>query len=138
MYLPQLDGTAARSPGASAAEATQVRHALRAEVRRRRDGLHVREQRHGECVAERAEDGFVRLSVPVELVRCAEEGVRLGHGYAGYGQPAAAVRRGDGGRWHAVVLEPGPDEHERVWVRRNELGDLLLGQVRAVSTQQHT
>ena len=63
------------------------------EVRRWRDRLDVCVQQRGDRVANRAYYRFVRLRIPVELIRRIEELVCLGHGHVGDLQPGAAVRR---------------------------------------------
>ncbi len=97
------------------------------EERRRRDGLHVCVQHCGQCIADRAENrGVVRPGMPVELVRRTEQLVSLGHENAGDRQPVATMCRRDGGGLQAMVCKPGVDELECVWMRRDQLSDLLL------------
>ncbi|KAH9034246.1 hypothetical protein EDB85DRAFT_1889898 [Lactarius pseudohatsudake] len=85
------------------------RRAWRAEVRRRRDRSHVPVRNRRERVADGAENTIPRLGVLVDRQR----------------QPAAAVCRRDGG---GNTVVPGIDEPKSIRVRRDKLGDLLLGQ----------
>ena len=84
-------------------------------------------QHYGKRIADRAENGgVVRPGIPVELVRCTEEFVSLGHGHARERQPVAAVCRRDVGELYSMVCEPGVNEPERLWVRRNKFSDPFL------------
>ena len=71
-------------------------------------------QGYGERVAHRAENRLIRLSMPIKLVRRAEEFVGLKYGHASDLQPAAAVRHRDGRGGNSVAFEPGLSEIESI------------------------
>ena len=107
-------------------------HALHgAEVRRGRNDCDVAVKRTGEGVVHRADDVVLALAMAEDAVLVAEHLLSLSDGDAD-GEPVAGGGALDGGEVEAVREQPPFDEVDGVTVRRNEGGDVLLGEVLAV------
>ena len=94
---------------------------------------HMLVQHRGERIANSADNRLIGPDVLVESICCAEESIGLGHGHAFERQCAAAMCDGYR-RWgNLVVIEPGINELERLWMWRHKFSDLLLRQVLTIS-----
>ena len=97
--------------------------------------MHVLVQSDGQRVANRTNDGFVRFRVMVESIFCAKEGICFGQRQVVDCQPIPAMRGRKRRRWNLMVCKPRADKVECVRVRSDELGNLILRQVRTVSVR---
>ncbi|KAH9068292.1 hypothetical protein EDB83DRAFT_2314479 [Lactarius deliciosus] len=115
--LARLDSIVAVSPDVeftALSERFRGVHCARGggEGRRRHHSQHVPVQRRGKRITDSADNSLAPLDVPVELVRCAEKNVDLGHGHGFEHECIAAVCHGNGRGGYAVAFELGIHELE--------------------------